>query len=1385
MLDGILERVASVRDAAVVALDDYLARVKQDLTAAKRDLTPKLIRAVKDFPSPMDVLDKILEWVIPIKNADFERLANFLDTLPKDLDIHFTPISQDHKKSVQSEAETEEAEYEDYGVWEEDFGSGIQLGLGVVEALPLEVVRGVIEMEVVESVVRLEIVQDLFRNRPYCRQTIFTANSSKDIEGLPLFIYPRKGRSFYLEMARTYLHMARKMLAKAGAQGHRVRFIRNLRAPRAPCRRISLKPPSRCRKKKKTGSASQARLLHLAAPDGQNPNETQGICPEQRIIPDNELSFGAEEFTIQGISSGTTGDPVEGKPGQAMGQSISEVRDGTEVFNSGDGNWVDVPAVVEEAQASIEPIVVEEKEEVQSQVFLEKDEVIQQPDPQAMALTTEPAPDAKVIELWANLRAVGLAVEPLGDVPSVGVDVMDSWNAEEAGESLEPTISEEAGVAIKPNIAEGSGEPHLQVLSQQEEATQQSDPPATPLAHGPAPEEDLQAPGLVTEQLGAAPEVDVKGMDPSDMPATVEEAQVSLEQAANGEAEAGVEAMVTEGLEERRSQVSLHQEAIQQADPQTMAPACELAPTVNINELWANLLTAGLVTEPLGGVSNVDANIADIWDVQSHLTVPDGQNPNEIQGICPEQRIIPDNELGFGAEQFTIQGISSGTAGDPVEGNLGQQGATVPVTMEEAGAPLALTTEWPREHYPQAFFQPEGVIQQAGSQSFPLAHEEVPEANLDELWANLQAAGLIAGQSGNVVRAEAAGLDSTYSQARESPPYDNPVADLTRYRMPGFGNGGFAPVGFTFQAQEPAPMNSPVEFGGRVVPAFLFGDEHATVQENSPLPPPPPPPPRVVNLFDFTQPGQQRWGPSTEGNPFVFENPPQSPLAAPTPTEEESVRYCVVPGPKFVGFFGDTGGETSLNRREEEAETDEEDKIYWDDTMPEELRTSQGYYSSVPKAQTPMACPSFLFGSDSDITDFSDSELYELFQKEKDLLMEGGSKEGEQDSNKKEGEEDSDKKELQSHLTVPDGQNPNKTQGICPEQRIIRDNELGFGAERFTIQGISSGTTGDPVEGNLGQRGATVEEGGRGEEDKVRLAATTKTYPPTPIYYRDGFRSGGAGNAESDSDEIKWADSMPAHFSSPGYGRVSIPDKEKKKEPGFDEIKWADHMPAHFLAPDYGCVSVPGKVEKDAQETRGEYGYDEAEWAAATTLLQLADPQFFSNGLPEKEEAEGDEEMSMELEEFLESEMSKGEHEDKDEHEDEDEDEDGDEDEDEDEEEDEGEDEDEDEDEDEGEDEDDDEDEDGDEYGDEDEDEEGIEWESSMPGSPTLPFMPWGPPLRKPAWVGGGSERAPDLSQFDLDTGDLEEEENQRKKEKEKRLEKERKMSEMRRMRAR
>jgi len=51
-----------------------------------------------------------------------------------------------------------------------------------------------------------------------------------------------------------------------------------------------------------------------------------------------------------------------------------------------------------------------------------------------------------------------------------------------------------------------------------------------------------------------------------------------------------------------------------------------------------------------------------------------------------------------------------------------------------------------------------------------------------------------------------------------------------------------------------------------------------------------------------------------------------------------------------------------------------------------------------------------------------------------------------------------------------------KIQGICPGERIIRDSELGFGVKKFRIQGISSGTAGDPGKRDPGQRGATVLE---------------------------------------------------------------------------------------------------------------------------------------------------------------------------------------------------------------------------------------------------------------------------------------------------------------------
>jgi len=1144
VLNGVLKRVASVRDAVVVTLGNYLASVTQGLTAVKGNLKLKLIRAVEGFPAPTDVLDKMLEWVIPPRNAGFERFGNFLGTPPKDPCIHFTPISLDHKPSLQLE------EYEDDGLRVEDSGPGIQLDPALVGQLALEVAQKVVETEAVEAeAVKLELEHDLFKERPYCHQTIFTANSSKDIEGLPRFINPKKGQLFYLEMAR-------RVLAKAEALCSQVRPITPFRVPRRPCRRSPLLLRSRLRTKK-AGSASRVLLL---------------------------------------------------VPGPAIGQSISEVLEGIEVFSSRDGECVDVPVFEEEAEASIGHVVNEGKEELRPQVFLEKEEVVQQPDRQVIALTTEPAPNVKIKELWKTLRAVGLAASPLGELPSVGVDVVGSGNAEEARASLKPTYSGEAKEAIEPPIEEGSGEPHLQVLpqqeeaqallertteclfgyngsvpfpdtndhfppvskqgegyfyagngrktersffcqtdpkgeaevtikptveeglnkphpqmlSRQEEAIQQPEPPATALACGQVPEAsyddeptaNLQAADLVTEQLGAAPGVDVNVTGPSGMSVTVEEAQAPPEQTTKREAEAEIEPMVVEELGELPLQASWHQEVIQQAAPLAPEPEHIPEPMADINELWANLLAAGLVTGPMGDTPGVDVNIEDPWGV--------------------------------------------------------------PLIVEEAGAPLTPTIGGRRgEYHPQAFFQQEGAIQQAcppwsvpvtvEEQSLSLAYEEEPEVNFYEVWGNLRAAGLIAKQSTNSLVEEEHSLDSTYSQTKKSPPYHDPVADLTRYSVPEFGNGGSASMTPISGAHEPAPMNSPpvgvvtegadaVEFGGRVAPAFLFGDAYATTEGGAP---PPSPPPRVVSAFDFRPPGRRGWGsvttPSTGGSVFVFGNAPQFPPPTPTPTQG-SLRHSAVPGPSSLGFFGDNGDESLLIEQEEDPsdeEIDEEQKIYWADSMPEELRTSRGYHLGIPKAQIPKSRPSFPEYSGSDITEFSDSELYELFEREK-ALTEGESNQDEQDSIEGGDEEDSIEEELEEEVHE--------------------------------------------------------------EEGKVRCATAMPTHTTPPVYCCSEF-AGGAGNAESDSDEIKWADSMPAHFRTPDHTRAII----------------------------------PGKVEKDTEESRGELGYNRAEWVAASMLLQLADPQFAGNELLENKEEDGDEEQSAEFGEPSDCEMGKGEHEGEDE----------------------------------------------------------------------------------------------------------------------------------------
>jgi len=982
----VLKWVASVRDAVVVTLGNYLAHVTQDLRAVKGDFKLKLLRAVGNFPAPMDVLDKILEWVISPKNAGFERLGNPRGTPPKDLDIHFTPISQDHEKSLQPEAATEEVECEGNGVWIEEPGPAIQLNLTLVGKLVLEVVQQVVGAEGVELVME----DHLFRGRPYCRQTIFTANSSKDIEGLPLFIYPRKGRWFYLEMAR-------RVLAKAEALCSRVRSITCSRVSRKPCARASLILRSRRRTKKKVGSAQRVMLL---------------------------------------------------APGRAVGQFIPEVREETEVFSSCDGEWVDVQVVEEEkAQTSIEPVGDKGKEELGPQNILEKEEVIQQPDQQTMALTTKPE----------NLRAVGLVTELLGDPHSVGVGVVDFWNAEETRPSLKPTISEEDKAAIQPTIMEGSGEPYPQVLTQQEETTQQSDLQATALAHEP---------GLVTEKSGAALRVDVKVTGPLGMRSTVEEAQVSPGQTTKRKAEAEIEPMVAEGLAEGHPQATLYQEVIRQEDalPAGLAPVPE--PIAGINELEANPLAADFDTEPMGDTLSVDANIAGPLDVL--------------------------------------------------------------VTVEEAGAPPTHTIgECRGEHHPQAFFQPEGVMEQAHQpwsvhvtteEPLSLPSREVQEASLNELWGYLLAASLITEQDTDVLMAEAPSLDPTYLRTEKSPPSQNFVADLTQYSVPGGGNGESAPMALILGTHEQAPMNSPpmravtegtdvVESMGRVMPAFLFGDAYATAQDSTT----PPSPPRVVNSFDFGPPGQQRLGP------------------------------VATPSTAGIGFvFGSTR-----------------------EFLPAKAPPSPEEYS------------------DSNIIESWDSEFAKLLEWE-EPQTEGEPNQDEQDSNKEEDEEDSTREEDEDFTSEEDEEDSTREED---KQDSIKESE---------------------------------EEGG-GDDTKARGAATMSTHSSTPVFLRSGFLSRAEGNEESN----------------------------------FDQIKWADSMPAHFHTRDYAPVNILSKVEKDTEESRGESkgkgrgkcDYSRAELATSSRLLQPANPKFAGNGPLQKEEEGGGKEQSVESGELSNREMSKGNHE--------------------------------------------------------------------------------------------------------------------------------------------
>lgn len=94
---------------------------------------------------------------------------------------------------------------------------------------------------------------------------------------------------------------------------------------------------------------------------------------------------------------------------------------------------------------------------------------------------------------------------------------------------------------------------------------------------------------------------------------------------------------------------------------------------------------------------------------------------------------------------------------------------------------------------------------------------------------------------------------------------------------------------------------------------------------------------------------------------------------------------------------------------------------------------------------------------------------------------------------------------LQSHPSpaILDGQNPNTIPRTSSEQHIIRDNRLGFSENQFTIQGISSGTVENLVEGNPGRQDAIVEHFLKPIPDRRRRECALCRYE-----FRSGQRSG-------------------------------------------------------------------------------------------------------------------------------------------------------------------------------------------------------------------------------------------------------------------------------------
>ncbi|KAG0129505.1 hypothetical protein HOY82DRAFT_540742 [Tuber indicum] len=418
--------------------------------------------------------------------------------------------------------------------------------------------------------------------------------------------------------------------------------------------------------------------------------------------------------------------------------------------------------------------------------------------------------------------------------------------------------------------------------------------------------EDFPGIGLATGPLRDVPMVEANALDSWNVPATVEDnAQMSLEPDIAEEAE---------GLMDYRTAEACALPAAALDDEQV--------PEANLDTLWEELLGAGLVTGQSGDTPQVEKGLTDPWGVPATAEKARVSPGQTIAGQSEEPIPVPEVNI----HELWVSALVAGLVTEPLGGapNVAMNITDprgVPATVGGVQTLLSPATLGESQGcHPQVLLQQEGVIHQMGSPAIATSQRTVPQSSLDKLWANLQLAGRTAEQSGIVQRAEVPGLDSTYSQ-RRSPPYQNPIAELTRYLVNGSGNGGSAPGEFTLSAQEQALGNSlqggvktegvgSVKFGGKW--RRLSYLEMDLTQEE--IPPP------VTDTFN-SMPSSQQSGeasaimPSTRVNQGLF---------------------------RFTKLGWEISG----------SETDEEGKIYWADSMPEKLRTLHGHYTQAPEAQT-------------------------------------------------------------------------------------------------------------------------------------------------------------------------------------------------------------------------------------------------------------------------------------------------------------------------------------------------------------------------------------------------------------------------------------------------